>query len=702
MAARERVERSDIAFWCHINGARIAVKQQQHDTLEHHLTALAALSQQQTTTKNRRYRPFLQQFLTTYRLKEQFESLLERQTDYRGTQVNPIVGGGIDNYVEQIGSGISVVSCTMNRHANLLKALRSWLACEAINEVVIVDWSSTEPLTQFLQQQQLHDERVKIVRVEGQSRWILSYAFNLGFRVASYDKIIKADADILIYPSFFTQQQLLPKSVIAGNWRKVASEQAHINGFFYIHRHDLLSINGFNEYLTRYGWDDNDIYQRLQQAGVVRYDVNPATLYHLPHRHAERLEPSQADDRFNRFRHSTQFAIRCNKYIAALMPCWGRQQMMLLFTITAQYDNELRVKQRGRSSHTVAPHIECDAEYYAMLEMLSWRGGEIAYQLQRHEAENLLHKFDYDTITISEIKRSVQGQPQSSSQVKSYSGGRLYIDAQHGLGNRLRAIASAAVIAQATDRELVIVWQPDHHCHCQFRDLFDYQGEVLEQSFIQTAQSRSMKLYNYMEIEPGAKKFAPIEPQVGQDLYIRSAYALKSELADADQENRYLQTLQPNYEVVQLIEPYGVSQSIGVHIRMEGGKGLDHLSYDAPENWSQKGHEQLHYWREKSHYRHFISRMDQIIEEQPEVKFFLATDREQTYQMMRQRYGERILFLPRSQFDRSKDQIIYALADAILLSRCRSLLGSTWSSFTELAMRLSIGYERVEMSGHDF
>lgn len=126
------------------------------------------------------------------------------------------------------------------------------------------------------------------------------------------------------------------------------------------------------------------------------------------------------------------------------------------------------------------------------------------------------------------------------------------------------------------------------------------------------------------------------------------------------------------------------------------------MSYDAPENWSQKGHEQLHYWREKSHYRHFISRMDQIIEEQPEVKFFLATDREQTYQMMRQRYGERILFLPRSQFDRSKDQIIYALADAILLSRCRSLLGSTWSSFTELAMRLSIGYERVEMSGHDF
>lgn len=37
---------------------------------------------------------------------------------------------------------------------------------------------------------------------------------------------------------------------------------------------------------------------------------------------------------------------------------------------------------------------------------------------------------------------------------------RLFIDTQHGFGNRMRAIASAAAIAQASGRELVVVWQP--------------------------------------------------------------------------------------------------------------------------------------------------------------------------------------------------------------------------------------------------
>ena len=56
----------------------------------------------------------------------------------------------------------------------------------------------------------------------------------------------------------------------------------------------------------------------------------------------------------------------------------------------------------------------------------------------------------------------------------------------------------------------------------------------------------------------------------------------------------------------------------------------------------------------------------------------------------------------RSLFDRSKEQLYYALADAILLSRAPRLLGSTWSSFSELAMRLAPQKMVVEMSGTDF
>src|SRR5690606_23340583 len=86
---------------------------------------------------------------------------------------------------------------------------------------------------------------------------------------------------------------------------------------------------------------------------------------------------------------------------------------------------------------------------------------------------------------------------------------RVYIDAQHGLGNRLRAIASAAAIAQKSGRELIIVWEPDHHCECDFHDLFEYSGPVLRKSLLQEA-NQTMCVYNYMEIEPGACKDAEI------------------------------------------------------------------------------------------------------------------------------------------------------------------------------------------------
>ena len=81
---------------------------------------------------------------------------------------------------------------------------------------------------------------------------------------------------------------------------------------------------------------------------------------------------------------------------------------------------------------------------------------------------------------------------------------KLYIDAQHGLGNRLRAIGSAAAIAKNEGYELVIVWEPDEHCNCYFHDLFEYDGPVIDSSF-KKINNNNIKLYNYMEIEGGKK-----------------------------------------------------------------------------------------------------------------------------------------------------------------------------------------------------
>jgi hypothetical protein len=135
---------------------------------------------------------------------------------------------------------------------------------------------------------------------------------------------------------------------------------------------------------------------------------------------------------------------------------------------------------------------------------------------------------------------------------------------------------------------------------------------------------------------------------------------------------------------------------------MEAGAGRDQNTYDNVANWTPEGHELIHFWREKSHYSRFIQRLDSLLDEDDSLQFFLAADLPETYQTFHEYYGMRLRRLSRSQFDRSAEQMSFALADAILLSRCSRLLGSTWSSFSELAMRLSTGLSNIEMSGKDF
>jgi hypothetical protein len=153
---------------------------------------------------------------------------------------------------------------------------------------------------------------------------------------------------------------------------------------------------------------------------------------------------------------------------------------------------------------------------------------------------------------------------------------------------------------------------------------------------------------------------------------------------------------------MEIIESVEADGRLGVHVRFEGAHGTDTNSYDSAKNWPAEGHEKLLAWREKSHPERFIARIDALSSTRSDLKIFLAADQPATYELFCALYPQRLSFVPRPVYDRSLGQLRYALADALLLSRCNHLLGSTWSSFTELARRFSTTLERVEMSGVDF
>ena len=236
----------------------------------------------------------------------------------------------------------------------------------------------------------------------------------------------------------------------------------------------------------------------------------------------------------------------------------------------------------------------------------------------------------------------------------------LFVDVQHGLGNRLRALASAAVIAQRTDRKLVVVWVPDHHCEARIGDVLNYEGPVIETRDADLLRARCELTYNYIEIEDGAVFEEPVLPApeaVQGDVFVRSAYSLVSGWTDMEAEDRVLRALRPNAAVQDMINSVAHPSDVAVHIRISTGPEFDHLSYESPENWPAERHLELLEWRKKSDISRFVTRLDQLFKEEKIKTAFVAADLSATYAALIDRYGDRIRYLPRLGNCRSASQI---------------------------------------------
>jgi hypothetical protein len=188
--------------------------------------------------------------------------------------------------------GLSLVSACMNRQDNLLRVLPSWLA-SGVDEIIIVDWSSTQPLGPMLAH--IDDARLRVVRIDDEPRWILTHAFNVGLRLARHAMVFKLDADIQLAPGFLEQNCLGQGEFVRGFWKSAIDagepDQRYVNGSFGAFKADLRSVGYYNERILTYGWDDSDLYARLAgRLGRAGRLLAHGSLRHLPQDESQRLE----------------------------------------------------------------------------------------------------------------------------------------------------------------------------------------------------------------------------------------------------------------------------------------------------------------------------------------------------------------------------------------------------------------------------
>jgi len=217
---------------------------------------------------------------------------------------------------------ISLVTACMNRESHLRRTLPAWLNLPHVAEFVLVDWSTRESFDDLL----ALDPRIRIVRAVEEPKWILAYAYNLGISHARGDVILKCDADCMPDDELAALQPA-PGRFYAGNWRTGnAVGKACANGQCVFTRAQWEEVNGYSEVIRRYGFDDEDFYERLAQAGHVRTEINHEQLNFLRHSDDERVvnnsQPASdatVEEFLNRQLHYHE---AINRLIAGMMP-WG-------------------------------------------------------------------------------------------------------------------------------------------------------------------------------------------------------------------------------------------------------------------------------------------------------------------------------------------------------------------------------------------
>jgi hypothetical protein len=221
---------------------------------------------------------------------------------------------------------VSVLCACKDRLGPLLKSLPTWLDCPYVEEIVLVDWSSKEPLIENCDiQKYIAQGYVRIVRVEDETYFSLAKAYNLAKDYAAFPVVMKMDTDYAIKSSTWMDRLVLKKFGRRGKYRSLRNYFIHgwwyfaesLGGFCLLNKSDWVD---YNEHFVGWGYDDTDFYTRVRLSGVTSVPFSSIAdyLFHIPHDKAERVASYPiADKRESELRNK---ALSRNKLLPMRLP----------------------------------------------------------------------------------------------------------------------------------------------------------------------------------------------------------------------------------------------------------------------------------------------------------------------------------------------------------------------------------------------
>ena len=282
----------------------------------------------------------------------------------------------------------------------------------------------------------------------------------------------------------------------------------------------------------------------------------------------------------------------------------------------------------------------------------------------------------------------------------------LIVEPYHGLGNRLRAYASAAALARKSGRLLVVAWISDAHVNASMSSLFNTKElHVVSSPVFHLLRSvwPNVILYDY---NSEGHKDEVLRDSAKAPIYVRSAYILQSETKVSESEiSEELRKLTPSSQVFRVAKSLKKKINttrpnlVGVHIRMNTDirtdvPGIEAIPPQHPASAAHMG--PVEYERSRCHYKYFVPHLERVLEENSDAIFVVASDSLAAVSALQTHFGSKVVSsgilktVCKADGMRRVACLQASLAEFIILGTATSLLFlSEWSSASELILRLS-------------
>jgi len=282
------------------------------------------------------------------------------------------------------------------------------------------------------------------------------------------------------------------------------------------------------------------------------------------------------------------------------------------------------------------------------------------------------------------------------------------IHVQHGLGNRLRALASGLAYVELIPHIPILVWERDSHMGAYWEDLFEDLNCVIvsevDAVFWEPLFRGNFYWIDYMKVDPKERYPLSLDYAISQHIYWKSAYILKT-VSNQSNTRRHFHRLF-KFQFSKLIPLPSLKQVVsrscptsrsgplvGFHIRRRLLQEETFVTENPSLEYGESFARIINKHRKDNKVNYFCNAAVTLLSSYSTLTTYIAADSFLSYERWGHCVRNRIAVTSQRMLppnipnceNRSRYCIQMALVDLCCLSRCNVLFGSFYSSFTEVA-----------------